>query len=236
MNQEQQARRLQTLLDLDGPPIGLSRVQEQPEGLTNYQGEVPSACTFWRTAETGMFYASAAHHANCPIGMMTMGFGLPEAVQEQLQLLVEKMASLGYVAGDEPGSIPAFNGDASGIVYGPLAEYPGPPALVLLWLTPRQAMVFGEASERLRWTASSPMTVHGRPGCAALPLALASGQPTLSLGCAGLRTFTEVADDRMLGVVPGSILESFVAGLSDIVNANETMNAFYAERKAALKT
>ena len=35
----------------------------------------PAACSFWRKAEAGVFYASAAQHLNCPIGAMTMGAG-----------------------------------------------------------------------------------------------------------------------------------------------------------------
>ena len=38
---------------------------------------------------------------------------------------------------------------AAGIVYGPLGELPIEPDLILLWLTPRQAMFYSEAAEQI---------------------------------------------------------------------------------------
>lgn len=46
------------------------------------------------------------------------------------------------------------------------------------------------------------MNVTGRPGCAALPRALHTKQPTISMACVGLRAFTEIGDDRSLATIP----------------------------------
>lgn len=59
--------------------------------------------------------------------------------------------------------------------------------LVLMWVDAAQAMLCSEAAGRSAWT-SAPMAVSGRPGCAALPIALQGNLPGMSLGCAGMRT------------------------------------------------
>ena len=71
-------------------------------------------------------------------------------------------------------------------------------------------------------------------GCAALPLALSSNQPGLSLGCAGMRTFTEIGDDLALAVVPGTAVAKFVDALDGMVESNTTMRSFYLAAKAAV--
>ena len=48
-----------------------------------------------------------------------MGFELPETVSNQLQQLVDKMCSGGYIAADEPPEIPTVPSKPRGIVYGP---------------------------------------------------------------------------------------------------------------------
>jgi uncharacterized protein (DUF169 family) len=65
---------LRTKLELDTPPIAISFVQAPPPGVPTTEAVVPSACTFWRRAEQGVFYAPASAHLNCAIGAMVMGF------------------------------------------------------------------------------------------------------------------------------------------------------------------
>ena len=125
---------------------------------------------------------------------------------------------------------------AAGILYGPLASLPAtPPTVVLFWLTPRQAMLYNEAAGTASWT-QDPIVSTGRPACAALPSALSSGTPTLSWGCTGMRTFTEIPDDRLLAAVPGDQVESFMEALERIVVSNKTIRTFYEGKKAALGT
>ena len=79
-------------LQVKQPPIGLAFVEDVPAGIQHSTTGVPSACTFWRLAEQGVFYATAEDHKQCPIGMMTMGFTMPETDQQRAQALVETMA------------------------------------------------------------------------------------------------------------------------------------------------
>ena len=233
MNHATTAQRLSSLLSLQHPPVALAFVDRPPDGLAQATKPVPSACTFWRQAEQRTFYAAAEQHFNCPVGSMVMGFELPPAVNEQLGGLVQSMCDAKYLTMEEAAKIPAMTRHSAGIVYGPLSEFPLDPDLVVLWVNVAQAMLYSEAAGRAAWTAA-PMDVSGRPGCAALPLALRNGQPGMSLGCAGMRTFTEIGDDLNLAALPGSALAGFVNSLAGTVESNAAMRSFYSAHKAAI--
>jgi uncharacterized protein (DUF169 family) len=227
------AQRLSTLLSLQNPPIALAFTDQAPEGIAQASKPVPSACTFWRQAEQGTFYAAAAQHFNCPVGSMVMGFELPEPVGEQLGGLVQSMCDARYLSMDEAAKIPTVGRRSAGIVYGPLHEFPLDPDLVVLWVNVAQAMLYSEAAGRAAWTGT-PMHVTGRPGCAALPRALHSNDPGMSLGCAGMRTFTEIGDDMNLAAIPGPVLDGFLDALAVTVESNSAMRSFYSAHKAAI--
>jgi uncharacterized protein (DUF169 family) len=146
--------------------------------------------------------------------------------------VAEMMIGCSYLGANEPEKLPSIQKSKVGIVYGPLKDFPILPDLVLLWLTPRQGMIFSEAIGMCSWAETAPATVLGRPACAALPVASGSGRATLSFGCAGMRTFTGIRDDRLLGVLPGNTLEEFLGALGTVGEANKTMCAYYTEHKA----
>lgn len=224
------ARQLQSDLGLRNPPVALTFLDEAPEGVPGPSGPVPSACSFWRIAEQGAFFATAEDHYQCPVGSMVMGFELPEDVKQRLGEVVGGMFDRRYLAGDEPPNIPVVKTAHAGVLYAPLADAPGVPDVVLLWVTARQAMLCNEAMGTADWTAGYPMTT-GRPGCAALPLAMAEQAPSLSFGCAGMRTFTEVGDGYMLVAVPGAVLSAFAEAVSAAVAVNAQMNSYYADEQ-----
>jgi uncharacterized protein (DUF169 family) len=129
--------------------------------------------------------------------------------------------------------IPVMKTSYAGILYGPLASVTAPPDVVLCWVTARQAMLCNEAMGTAAWTAGSPV-MTGRPGCAALPLAVGQGSPAISFGCAGLRTFTGIDDGRLLIAVPGSALQSLVDALERTLDANAEMLALYEAERDSL--
>lgn len=233
MSNQTLAERLSTALGLDIRPIGLTFTDTPPEGIAAPSRAVPSACGFWRLAEHGVFYAPAEAHNNCPIGAMVMGFPLTEALHAQLGELVTSMCECTYLSPDEGDKIPGVQPSAAGILYGPLADLPAEPQVVLFWLTPRQAMLYNEGVGAASWTQGSILST-GRPACAALPSALSTDAPVISWGCMGMRTFTEIPDDRLLAAVPGTRLESLVDELERIVASNNTMRTFYESKKAAI--
>jgi uncharacterized protein (DUF169 family) len=225
------AAEMTSLLALESPPVAIKFVDSAPPDIAQTSQVSPSTCGFWRQAERGTFYAAAEQHFNCQVGSMVMGFNLPPQIMQEIGGLVETMCGCGYLSADEADKIPSVGTGAAGIVYGPLSEFPDQPAAVVLWLTPRQAMLFNEAAGTASWAAPATR-VGSRPACAAVPLAIKGQLPMLSLGCMGMRTFTEVADDRMLAVVPGDRVDEFVASLRAISHANEAMKSFYEQRKA----
>ena len=163
---------------------------------------------------------------------MTMGFDLDEATQGQLMQVVEKMTGCKYLSPDEPSKIPSVQKPKDGIVYGPLKDFPLEADLVLMWLAPSQAMLYSEAAGTCAWTSPNPVSAFGRPACAALPSALNDSEANLSLGCTGMRTFTEISEDKMLAVLPASRLEEFCDSLDSTMAANREMKTFYDGHKA----
>jgi uncharacterized protein (DUF169 family) len=229
---QETADRIREELELDIPPVALAFVDAAPDGVPTTDNVVPSSCSFWRKAEESVFYAPAEAHYNCPIGAMVMGFDLTQEVESNLGTAVELMCSVSYLGADEPAHIPTVKKHKNGIVYGPLGEFPLEPDAVLLWVTSRQAMLLSEAVGNSKWMESGAKTTYGRPACAAIPSALDAEQPTLSLGCMGMRTFTEVLPDLLLSVVPGSKLAEFEQLVVDTVEANKKMQAYYEQQKA----
>lgn len=226
------ARQLSETLSLTVSPVALTFVDEAPPGVPGPRHAVPSACSFWRDAENGTFYATAEQHMNCPVGAMVMGFELIDPVGEELGGLVTGMCDAGYLAPDEVPKIPGVSRSHAGIIYGPLAESAGEPDVVLMWLTPEQAMLCNEAMGTANWAAGAP-AVTGRPGCGALPTAISGGQPVLSFGCAGMRTFTRVGAGLLLLAVPGAHLEPFALALAKVAAANNHMTGYYQGKLAA---
>jgi len=182
-------------LALERPPVALKFGIGRPSGVARPPTAVPSSCSFWRQAEGKVFYASAEDHFNCPVGSMVMGFELPPEVSQKLNDLVNFMCGECYLTEAEPAKIPMIRQSGPGILYGQLDMFPAEPDVILMWLVPHQAMIFSEAAGDASW-AGELMAVSGRPGCAALPRALERGKPGLSLGCAGMRTFTSVGRRR----------------------------------------
>lgn len=229
---EEFARRLTIALGLDLPPVALRFVSEAPADVSEVGRDLPSSCSYWREAENRTFYAALDRHLHCAIGAMVMGFPLPAEVAAQLGEVVNMMAECGYLSPEEAAAIPVMPKGHVGIVYGPLSQTPQTPDLVLLWASAKQAMLCGEAAGSAAWT-SDPTTVTGRPGCAALPRAMSGGSPAMSVGCIGMRTFTEVPDDRILVAIPGVRLAAFVADVERLKAANDAMQQIYREMRAS---
>jgi uncharacterized protein (DUF169 family) len=218
--------RLVESLGLERPPVALKFGIERPAGIGMPPAAVRSSCSFWRQAEGRVFYASAEDHFNCPVGSMVMGFELPSEVSQELGELVKFMCGECYLSEGEAAEIPTIRKRGPGVLYGELALFPEEPDVVLMWLIPHQAMIFSEAVGNANW-AGELMQVSGRPGCAAIPRALQRDKPGLSLGCAGMRTFSGISEEELLAVVPGGRLEAFAEAVEHTVSVNETVMAYY---------
>lgn len=222
---------LSSLLELHKEPIALAFCAEQPADVKAFEGESPSACKFWQLAETDVFFASANKHFNCPVGAMVLGFELPADVQQELNRLEHKMCDSGYLASDELNQVPTLATSYSGVVYGPLKIFPVEPQVILAWLTPEQAMIFSETLGTCRWTENDQSMILGRPACSVIPSALSQAQHQLSFGCTGMRIFTDISSNYILGAISFSGIERFLADLKITLYANKEMQDYYDEQK-----
>ena len=233
MDRTQIASTLQDRIPLDKSPIGLAFVDQQPPEVSRIGKAVPSSCAFWREAESSVFYASAEDHYNCSLGAIVMGFELPEAHMGSLMQDVGMMCELTYVREEEVPNVPKVENASSGIVYGPLEQLPMDPDVVLLWVNPMQAMVVSESAGQINW-ASSPTGVYGRPGCAAIPVALSQQNVAQSFGCTGMRINSGISDEFMLMTVPGDQVESLTDSLAQVTDVHAKMTAHYEQKAATL--
>lgn len=224
---------LRDALNLRYPPVAMAFVSSAPAGIETFAGEVPSACSFWRHCEERVFYAPADAHFNCAVGALTMGFSMPPTLTETLMGLVGNMGEIGYLDPEEAGNIPSVPGEKTGIVYGPLSGFPLDPDMVLLWVSGTGAMLLDEATGASRWTPERTGTASfGRPSCAAVAVSASRGTPTFSVGCSGMRTFTEIDDDLELAVLPRPVLAGLRERLEATVRANAQMAEYYQSQKA----
>ncbi len=89
-------------------------------------------------------------------------------------------------------------------------------------------MLLAEAAQA-SGTAGDGATL-GRPTCAVLPQAIATGKTASSFGCIGNRVYTGAADDEAYFAIPGPHLETVINSLATIVNANQELEKFHRSR------
>ncbi|MCH8987922.1 MAG: DUF169 domain-containing protein [Chloroflexi bacterium] len=220
---------LEYKLQLGLQPIALAYVTEAPQDIPRVRAVAPSSCAFWRQAEVEVFYASAADHFKCPLGASVLGFSLPDQQTRELREELEIMCGMSYIRAAEVEHLPKVARSFEGIVYGALHHFPLEPDAVLLWVTPRQAMTISEACGLTNW-ASTPGGLLGRPACAAIPVAMSQGEPSVSLGCVGMRINTSIPEEFLLMVIPRNRLETLEDDLSRVARVHGQMEARYLER------
>jgi uncharacterized protein (DUF169 family) len=225
------ATRFTTLLKLQHTPIGLAFVEEVPESIQHTATRAPSACTFWRLAEQGVFYTAAADHQECPIGMMTMGFTMPAAAQQRAQALVETMASVQYFSPAEVSVLPVVKKAHQGIIYGSLDQLPLTADIVLCILDTQQAMLIAEALGGVNWLQGG-QSAFGRPTCGVIPRSLQTEETSISFGCVGARTYVGLTPGEVVLTIPAQNFADLVERLQTIVSANDALALFHQQQKA----
>lgn len=226
------ADRLTNLLHLQHVPVGLAFLAALPEGVTRTQRRVPSACTFWRLAEQGVFYATAEDHQECPIGVLTMGFPMLADTQQRAQTIVQTMADVAYFSPSEVSSLPVVQKPHQSIVYGRLDQFPGQADVVLCIVETQQAMLIAEAMGNTNWLQTGGQSIFGRPTCAVIPRALNTGTTAMSFGCVGARTYINLTPSELVLTLPASQLADMVERLQTIVAANQALEPFHQGQKA----
>ena len=229
-DRRRQAGRLTAALELSLPPIAVAFHEAVPEGVPEFDGSVPAGCVFWQEAASRTFATSAGHHALCSIGIHTMNLSrAPASHPEELGAALEAMTGLDYVREEEVAAIPVLRREVGHAVYGPLADFPVEPDVVLLFADARRGLVLSEALGRVDGGVPPAM---GRPACAALPQAFNHGLAAMSLGCCGARAYLDaLGDDIALWALPGSRLERYCEQIETFANANRTLATFHERRR-----
>src|SRR3954451_21500645 len=166
----------------DAPLDGVAMFDEPmpaplPDGRT---GRVPAGCVFWMRGAERTFSTVAEDHGNCSVGSVTHGFKTLEEVGGNSD--VAALLDSGWVTMDVVPQIPVVTQKPGAVVYGPLAETPVDPDVVLLRVNGKQLMTISDAWPGLR--------IEGKPQCHIVAIAKEQGEPAASVGCALSRVRT----------------------------------------------
>jgi len=223
------AATLTTSLQLAQTPVAVCFTDTVPDGVRRWEGRAPAGCRFWQEAATGVFATAAADHDLCGIGTYTHNLEATPAHEKERGAALKVFADLGYVREQDLPLIPVLARRARHIVYGPLAEVPLPPDVVLLMVRADQSLILSEASQQLEGGLPPAM---GRPACAVVPQAINTGRTALSLGCCGARAYLDVlTPDVALYAVPGKRLAAFTERVEALARANSVLTTFHQIRR-----
>jgi uncharacterized protein (DUF169 family) len=227
------AGRLDATLHPTAPPIGITFTAAPPDGVAAFDepmapvaadgrtGRVAAGCVFWMKAVDKTFTTVAADHGNCSVGSWTHGFiGLEEAATKpDVGALMES----GWVTMDMVPHIPFVSETPGAVTYGPLAETPIDPDVVLLRLSARALMVLSDALPGLR--------IEGKPQCHIVAAAKEHGDVVASVGCALSRVRTGMPSSDNTCAIPAARLPEVVEALERTA-ATDSIVAKYAAEDA----
>jgi uncharacterized protein (DUF169 family) len=227
-------QQLRQTLGLEHRLVAVSFRAAAPEGVTKFNGSVPSGCTFWRLAAQGQtFYTIPSDHYNCPIGSYTHNISLPDERAQELNQTLSLMTTIGYIKMEEISGIYRLSETPGVVIYAPLGATPVDPDLIIVIGRPGRLMLVQEAAIRAGVPTGSPLL--GRPTCMALPAALATGIAT-STGCIGNRIYTDITDDDLYLVFPATNLAGLAEHAQTISTANAQLHEYHLERRRTLAT
>ena len=180
-------------------------------------GRVAAGCVFWMEAADQTFSTEAADHANCSVGSVTHGFQSLDEVagNEDVAALLE----CNWVTPEAVPQIPVVTERPATVIYGPLAETPIKPDVVLLRITARQLMVLHDALPDLR--------IEGKPQCHIIAIAKEQREVAASVGCQLSRVRTGMPNAELTCAIPSDRVREIVT-LIDAAAAADNAVAAYA--------
>ena len=207
------AQLLADRLMIEIPPVAMAFVEEKPEDVAPLYREPPSFCSLWRLAELRVFYATAEQHDGCGIGGVVSGFRSAEGREDDLAVLLTELCEVEVGTSEEIAQTARFQQSGGGVVYGPLWKMPVEPDLALMWATLPQMGVVQEIVGKIMWRNNPQGAVFTRPACGVLPIAYENQKTALSLGCIGMRLYTEIPSHLFLVAMHPSQLPKLEQGL-----------------------
>ena len=220
------AAALSDCLHLSTPPLAITFSDAPLEGVPMFDepmpaplpdgrtGRVPAGCVFWMKAADRTFGTVAEDHGNCSVGSMTHGFKTLEEVGSNSD--VAALLESGWVTMDVVPQIPVVREKPGAVTYGPLAESPMDPDVVLLRVNGKQLMVLSDAIPGLR--------VEGKPQCHIVAIAKEQGEIAASVGCALSRVRTAMPATEMTIAIPAGQ----VGGVIEAIERNAVADAAVA--------
>jgi len=228
--------RLQAALSLATVPIAITFSTAAPEGVAAFDrpmpeplddgrtGRVAAGCVFWNHATESTFSTVKADHGNCSVGSLTHGFVTLDEVGANGD--VAALLDTGWVTMDVVPQIPVVTERPGAVTYGPLAETPLDPDVVLVRVNGKQLMVLSDAIPDLR--------VEGKPQCHIVAIAKEQGEIAASVGCALSRVRTGMPATEMTIAIPaprvGDVIDAIernaVADAAVARYASEDMQRF----------
>lgn len=187
-----------------------------PDGRT---GRVSAGCVFWMRATEGTFTTVPEDHGNCSVGLLTHGMKTLDEVAGNSD--VAALLECEWVTMEAVPQIPVVKSRPAAVTYGPLAETPHDPDVVLLRLTARQVMVLSDALPGLR--------VEGKPQCHIVAIAKEQGEVAVSVGCQLSRVRTGMPNSEMTCAIPAGQVPSVLARLAATAKADNAVAAYAAE-------
>jgi len=206
------AERLDGCLHPTAPPIAITFAAEPPDGVAPFDepmppplpdgrtGRVPAGCVFWVKATDRTFATLPEDHGNCSVGSLT--HGLKSASQIAGNSDVAALLETGWVTAEMVPEIPVVTERPGAIVYGPLAETPVDPDVVLIRLTAKSLMVLRDALPG--------MPVEGKPQCHIVAMAKEQGEVAASVGCMLSRVRTGMPSTEVTCAIPAARLEKVI--------------------------
>ena len=227
-NWKQLSDQLTKVLGLKHAPIAITFSQEAPQSVKRYEAELPepsadgrtgkvaAGCVFWIKSEDRTFTTIPEDHYNCSVGSVTHGLKSLEDVMnnEDVQGILEAE----WVTPEEAMQLPVVQEKSNYITYGPLADTPIDPDVIMLRINAFQGMVihdgFGE------------MPIVGKPQCHIIPMAKEQHQIAMSTGCMLSRIRTGMSPDEMTCTIPAQRLGEVVDKLEARRQANAAVAAY----------
>lgn len=178
------SQRLMSSVGTDVPPIAITFSDAPPDGVDAFDdpmpppledgrtGRVSAGCVFWMKSTDRTFSTMPEDHLNCSVGSLTHGIKTLEEVAGNSD--VATVLECGWVTMDVVPLIPTISEKPGAITYGPLAETPVDPDVVMLRVTGRQLMVLSDALPDL--------SLQGKPQCHIVAMAKEHGVAAASVG------------------------------------------------------
>ena len=227
----QLAHGLSDTLNLTSPPVAITFSDDAPVGVDPFDapmpsptpdgrtGRVPAGCVFWVRAADRTFSTVADDHANCSVGSVTHGFKTLDEVAGNAD--VAALVDAGWVTMDAVPQIPVVHDRPGTVTYGPLADTPVDPDVVLLRINAKQLMVLADALPGLR--------IEGKPQCHIVAIAKQEGEVAASVGCALSRVRTGMPATEMTCAIPSARLPEVLSALTTTAQADTTVARYAAQ-------